>query len=341
MKISLILPTNRTSYSAVARIFETASLDPNKFELIVRDNSEDEAKRALLSRIDSPTLRLFTVPNRGSAENTVEALHLATGDFVFFMADDDWLSARGIEQLHALAVQVRDDESVVSLTGKYFIESSIAAGLFSYSSLDSADPATRMITYLNANAPNVLYYSAVRRSLATFCFTFLQSLPYKFSYHDQLISMLYLALGRTLQIERVVYCYDLGEWETSQKSLSKDRAAYIAAGLPLEFDRLHWLLCGMEGGFLLNSQLVADKRSYDSKQLADLWFASMFARFKHHYRETGYESGAINEGTLKLKNKWISEPEVNLNELLLDVCDILENINPAIADRYFRFWSSL
>jgi len=341
MKISLIIPSNRKSYSAMARILECASLDPSRFEVIVRDNSEDEAKRALLSSIDSPTLRLFTVPNRGAFENPIEALRLATGDFILFLGDDDWLSARGIEQLHALAAREIDDATVACFTGTYLIQTSTQSGLFRYPDLDSDNAAKRVASYFEAKAPNVLYYSAVRRSLATFCFSLLEQLPYKFSYHDQLIAMLYLALGRTLQVDQVVYFYDLGEWETSEKSLAKDRAMYVDAGLPLEIDRLHWLLCGMEGGFLLNSVLLSEKRTYDRKELSDLWFANMFTRFKHHYRETGYESSAINEGSLKLKAKWISESEVNLSELLFDVCEILEKADPAGAERYFKFWSSL
>jgi glycosyltransferase involved in cell wall biosynthesis len=341
MKISLLLPTNRKSYSAIARVLECSALDPAKFEVIVRDNSEDEAKRKLLTSIDSPALRVVTVPNHGAFENPIEALRLASGEFIFFLADDDWFSTRGMEQLHAMAAGANNDASVACVTGTYFIESSRQTGLFRYQQLDSDDPATRLAAYFEANAPNVLYYSGVRRSLANFCFGFMERLPYKFSFHDQLISMLYLALGRILQIDRVVYFYDLAEWETHEKSLSKDRAMYIQAGLPLEIDRLHWLLCAMEGGFLLNSRLLAERGHYDRQQLADLWFANMFARFKHHYREAGYESNVMGEGTSKLKNKWIGEREVNLNELLIDVCDVLESAAPAVADRYFQFWSTL
>ena len=83
MKISLIIPTNRKSYSAIARVLECASLDPERFEVIVRDNSGGEAKYALLSSIDSPTLRLFTVPNQVAFENPIESLRFATGDVLF------------------------------------------------------------------------------------------------------------------------------------------------------------------------------------------------------------------------------------------------------------------
>ena len=90
------------SYSAVARVLEAATLDSKKFELIVRDNSEDPLKQALLEKIEAPNLRSYTVCNRGGFENSIEALKLASGEFAFFLADDDWLSSRGLEQLHAL-----------------------------------------------------------------------------------------------------------------------------------------------------------------------------------------------------------------------------------------------
>ena len=259
MKISLIIPTNRTSYSAMARIFEAASLDPDKFEVIVRDNSENEEKRAILGAIKSPACRILLVPNRGGYENPAEALREASGDFVFFLADDDWISARGLNQLHSLAIQSAADSSVACLTGAYLIDTSTGTGFLQYSGLDSHEPAKRLASYLEANATNVLYYSAVRRELATFCFAFMESLPYKFSYHDQLMSIFYLALGRVLQVDRVVYHYDLGDWETAAGSLSKDKASYVAAGLPAEFDLLHWLFCALEGAFLLNSSCSRKK----------------------------------------------------------------------------------
>jgi hypothetical protein len=341
MKISLVIPTNRTSYSAVARVFEFVSLDPSKFELIVRDNSENEDKRTLLRKIDSPTLRFSTAPSCSAFENAIHALRLASGDFVFFVADDDWLSVRGLQQLHLLAIQAEVDTSVACLTGAYLLETSSATGFFQYKGLDSAEPAKRLASYLEANTTNFLYYSAVRRLSAAFCFAFMESLPYRFSYHDQLVSLLYLTLGRVLQVDRVVYYYDLGDWETPSGSLSKDRASYLQAGLPVEYDRLHWLFCAMEGAFLLKSRLLAQKVSFDCTTLSDLWFRSIFARFKHHDRESGQEQNAASAATLAVKNKWSAEPQIDLNELLLDVCDVLEIADSEGAKRYFDFWSTI
>jgi len=341
VKISLILPTNRTSYSAVARALESASLDVDKFELIVRDNSENDRKRAFLNQIESPNMRLVTVANCGAYDNFVEALRLATGEFVYLLADDDWVSSRGLMQLHALAAESEGDPSVGCITGAYLLETSSATGFFQYSGLNSPEPLNRLTSYLDANTTNFLCYSAVRRSLATFSSAFVGSLPYKFSFHDQLISLLYLTLGRILQINRVVYFYDLGDWETPEGSLSKDRAFYSQAGLPLEYDRLHWLFCALEGAFLLKSQLVAEKARYNTAPLADLWFQTMFNKFKCHNRESGYGQTTANFDTLQFRRNLLSQQDVDLNGLLLDLCDLLEIADSAGGERYFNFWSTL
>lgn len=340
MKISLVIPTNRSSYSAAARVLECASLDPNKFELIVRDNSENEDKRAILARIDSPALRLFTVPNSGPFENGVESMRLATGDFVLVLADDDWLSTRGVQQLHALAEQVGFDESVSCLTGTYLIEMANETRLFRYSNLESTDPAKRVSAFLDSGI-NVFYYSAIRRRWATFCFALVERLPYKFSYHDHLVSLLYLVVGRTCQIDRVLYSYDLGKWETAGGCVSQDQAMYVNAGLPVEIDRLHWLLCTLEGCYLLNSKLLSGASVYDRQQLIGVWFANMFARFKHDPRESDYEQTAMSAEIKKLKDKVLSQQQVDMGALLGDVCKVIEIADPAGAQRYFKFWSSL
>jgi hypothetical protein len=341
MKISVVMPTNRTSYSAIARAFDLASLDPSQFELIVRDNSENEDKRALLRKIDSPTLRLAIVSNCSAFQNAIDALQLASGDFVFFLADDDWLSARGLQQLHALAIQTEGDPSVACLTGAYVVEMAAATRFFQYRGLDSAEPAKRLESYLDANAANFLYYSAVKRSLADFCFAFMARLPYRFSYHDQLVSLLYLTLGRVLQCDRVVYSYELGDWESLPASLAKDRAWYVEAGLPVEYDRLQCLFCAMEGALLLRSGLVGGKVAFDRTPLSDLWFLRYFARFKHHDRESGSAQSPVTGAIERLRNKWSARPLIDLDELLRDVCEVLQIADTAGAKRYFDFWSTL
>jgi glycosyltransferase involved in cell wall biosynthesis len=340
VRISVVIPTNRRSLAASARVLEAASLDAEKFEVIVRDNSGDEKKRALLSSIRSPALCVFTVPNKGPTENFIEAQRLASGDFVYLVGDDDWFSTRGLDQLHTRMVSVYDDQTFESGTGDYLIETSTQTGFLRYANLECPSSHERLVGYLNARAPNVLFYSAVRKPLALRCASFLESLPYKLSFHDQLISLIYLAAGRIATIERVVYQYDLGTWETSHGTLNKDRATYRDAGLPIEIDRLHWLICGLEGALLLRSKFLSEfpfERELDSS----LWFRTNLAHFRHATREAGYAAGPINDASQRLRDKWLAESEPNLNELLLDISDVLELADPAGAERYFSYWSTI
>jgi hypothetical protein len=341
MIISLILPSYRHSYSALARMMEWSSLDPTKFELVVRDNSGNKEKRDFLGRLISPTLKIHSVDPCDAFENALSALRLATGDFVFFVADDDWLSIRGLEQLHTFIENNCSDASIGCFTGDYLVEATEYSYMFRYGAIDANDTHQRISSYLNSNASNFLYYSIVRRSLVETCFQFMDDLPYKFSYHDQVISLIYLTLGRVLKIERVVYGYDLGEWETAEKSLAKDRSIYVAAGLPIEYDRLHHLFCALEGALLLNSNLILDKVGENTAASADLWFQTMFSKFIHHRRELPASNSDADLAIMKFQGKLLAQNSWNYQELLLDFSEILEVADPAGAQRYFKFWSTL
>ena len=341
MKISLLLPTNRTSNSALARIFEAAALDPARFEVIVRDNSEDKQKEEILRSIHSGAMRLHSVPTCNAFANPIEALRLATGEFVLFQADDDWVFAKALSELHELATVVEHDPSVSCVTGGYLLETSSASGLFQYRNIDSEDSAIRLREYLTAGAPNVLFYSIVKRDNATLCFDFLERLPFHFSYHDQLVSLMYVALGRVPHLQRVFYHYDMSEWETMDKGYAKDQGFYVAAGLPPAFDRLHSLLCGLEGALLLNSALLAPRLSGQGTALASIWFAYHFERFRLLDRP-GIASGPEVPAVEAVRSKLLAQDDgVNFNEVLLDVTDAIDTVDQDGARRYFEFWSTL
>jgi hypothetical protein len=342
MKISLIIPTNRSSHQAIARVFEAAGLDSDRFEVIVHDNSEDEEKHRILRSIRSDAVRLHCVPACSAFENLIGALPLATGQFVLFQADDDWIFSKALLQLHELARSVEHDSSVSCISGTYLLETSTAYGLFQHRNIDANDAETRLREFLTANAPNVLFYSAVRRSLATLCFDVLERLPYHFSYHDQLVSLMYIALGRIPQVPRVFYNYDMGEWETQEKGFAKDQNFYIAAGLPVAFDRLHSLLCGMEGALLMTSSLLADQLAGHGEALARIWFAYHFERFRLLDRPLPAADAPAASSVEAIRRKLVARTrELNVNEILLDVADVIDGVDREGARRYFDFWSAL
>jgi hypothetical protein len=223
----------------------------------------------------------------------------------------------------------------------YVIELRAGSGFLRYAGIESSDAFARMMGYIQTKGPNALYYSVVKRSLLQFSLNFVSSLPYKFSFHDQLMVALWLAMGRALRVERLFYHYDQTEWETQEGTLAKDRAWYVNAGLPIELDRLHWLICGLEGALTLNSPRVSTMGSYDGRRVSELWFAAMFERLRHWDRELGWGPTPTNEAAKRLTEKWLASGEVNLHELLVDLCDVFEITDKSGAQRYFEFWSSV
>lgn len=341
MKISLVLPTHRSTNTAIARIIEWSSLSGDDFELIVRDNSENEKKREILNLIESKSLKLHFVQKCNPFDNWLEAMKLATGEFIFSLADDDFLSIRGIEQIYNLAKESIADTSISCITGDYILEASNTSGWLRYPKLDSDTAEQRIISYLEANATNCFYYSAVRRDIALLGANFITKLPYRLSYHDQLISALYLSLGKAKQINRIIYSYNLEQWETAETSRARDQSFYISAGLPIEFDRLHFLFIALEGALLLDSKMVIDRTTEDTSSASSTWFNTMFSKFIHIDRESDYGNTIANSSTSLLREKLLGTRTFNTNEILIDLCETIEKIDQKGAQRYFEFWSAL
>ena len=341
MKISIVLPSNRTSDAALARIFELGSLDPARFEVIVRDNSGNARKRQALESMEGSAVKPIFAAGAGPFENVIKSVRAATGDYIFPYADDDWLFARGLTSLYKLASEQLAAPNVSAITGVYLVESSRGCGPFSYDGIAEGRPLDRLRSFLNANVANYLYYSALKASVARFCFDFLEVIPAHFSFHDQLLSLSYLAHGAIPRVPRLLYCYDIGEWETMEATLSKDRSMYMKAGLPKEIDRLHWLICGLEGALLMRSAKMAASTGQDCTELGDLWFQFMFGRFINHDRENGLSETALGAGTRSVRQKWVDERSVDFGELLMDITEAIEISNLSLGEAYFKFWSSL
>jgi len=138
MKVSVIVPTHRVSPGALARIMEVSALDAQSFEVVVRDNSGDRSKVSALHGLASESVKVHAVAPCGAFENAIEAFRLATGEFVFFLADDDWISVRTLRRVHSLAAAALEDRSVASIHADTFIETSAGAGIVHYDGLDDA-----------------------------------------------------------------------------------------------------------------------------------------------------------------------------------------------------------
>src|SRR3954470_3642758 len=96
------------------------TLPPDELELIfVDDGSTDETP----ARLDAmagrhPHVRVQHIPNSGwPGKPRNVGLDMASGDFVFFADNDDWLERDGLERLHAMAIQDRADIVIGKVVG--------------------------------------------------------------------------------------------------------------------------------------------------------------------------------------------------------------------------------
>ena len=340
MLLSVLLPTNRSSLTAISRVAQVCSWAGPDVEVIVRDNSGNAEKRDLISRFQGDNCHIVTADPCEPLENLSELLRLAKADFIFCPADDDFSFDRAIKGMSELLGQCGNDPSVVGVTGHYVVETSYGSSIASYNGLDSDDVAARVTGYLNYGGPNVILYSALRREVILRTMEYFNSLPFFFSFHDQIQSLLFLLEGKFLKIERLLYCYDVGVWEANATAEDRDIAYYRAAGLDPVVNTIHWLLCAFEGAVLVrNSAMFPDHPLAQRQAIADRWFAAKFAAFVRGGRSV-YGS-EFEEGAERIRQRLLaSTGQLSFQGLLGEICNLFALSSMDKAKRYYEFWDA-
>lgn len=118
MKISVIILTyNRLPLVSTA-IDSLLAQTVTNFELILVDNGATDGTNRLLDRYASQDKRIKVIHkkkgNIGSGRNA--GLSLATGDYITFVDDDDWVSADFLDHLSQLALSHSSDISICNMS---------------------------------------------------------------------------------------------------------------------------------------------------------------------------------------------------------------------------------
>jgi hypothetical protein len=342
MHLSILIPTHRDSLLVCSRIAQACSWASDDIEVIVRDNSGSAEKRELLGKFQRDNCRMIFAEPCDGLENFFEVLRPAKGEFVFMIADDDFCFDHAIASLPRILASVRGDQSVIGVAGAYAIESSQGTSFATYKNLDSDDVAARLAGYLSYPGPNVLYYSPLRRVLFQRLLDFFaKTLPFYFSYHDQIACLLYLLNGKFVPLPRLLYLYDFGAWETGELAQKRDVGPYKSAGLDPAMNKLHWYLCGFEGAALiLNSSEFFNYPRPLRQSLADAWFAAMFARFKRNPRLT-FESPLATEAEKLCASLRTSTGQLSFQGMLAEISGFMALTAKKQAMDYFYYWDSL
>ena len=178
MRLSILMPSHRDDRKAISRIAQACSWAGPGVEVIVRDNSEKAGKRGLIEGFQADNFRLIFADECPAEVNAMAALDLARGDFVFFVGDDDLFLDRGIAAMAAAAEKFADDASVSGITGAYVVEEQRGSIFISYPDIASPDVVKRTFGYIGLQGPNLLFYSALRRTMILDCWRFLDETPF-------------------------------------------------------------------------------------------------------------------------------------------------------------------
>jgi len=341
MQLSVLLPTHRHDLLACSRIVQACSWASADVEVIIRDNSCNAQKRDMLANIQRDNCSLIFADECDALTNISELLRAARGEFIFCLADDDYCVDRAVGAIADTIKRLGKDASLAGVTGHYGIETSNASAVVNYQNVDSDDAVTRIKGYLNFSGPNVLNYSAQRRDMVLRVFAFMRAMPDIFSFHDQIMCLLYLMNGKFVPIKRLIYLYDLGLWEQPESGQKRDLDFYKAAGLDPAINKLHWFLCGFEGAVLArNSGLFPDLPIARRQAVADLWSSLMFIRFTRQTRLTFGSPFAEAAEKICAKLRDIKEPQT-FDTMLADICSLIALFSKEKAQTYFEFWDAV
>jgi glycosyltransferase involved in cell wall biosynthesis len=119
MRLSIVMPSHRDDRKAISRIAQACSWAGPGVEVIVRDNSEKAHKRRLIEGFQAENFRLIFADECSAEVNSLAALDVAQGDFVFFIGDDDLFLDRGVAAMAAAAEKFADDASVSGIAGTW------------------------------------------------------------------------------------------------------------------------------------------------------------------------------------------------------------------------------
>jgi hypothetical protein len=341
MQLSILLATNRTGLLACSRIAQACSWASPDIEVIVRDNSGDAQKREFLVLCQRDYCKIVVAEPCDILTNFTETFRLAKSEFVFVLADDDFCFDHAIAALPSVLGQYRNDPSVTGVTGAYVVEGSQGTSIMSYPNAESDDVVARVSGYLSYSGPNIFHYAPMRRDIVGRVFGFINAMPALFSFHDQILSLLYLLNGKFVRLNRLLYLYDVGVWEVGNSAQKRDVDFYKDAGLDPAINKLHWFLCGFEGAVLArNSDIFPDYPIAQRQVIADRWFSGMFMRFKGHPRLT-FESRFTGEADKLCAKLLTSTGQLSFQGMLAEICSLIALFSKDHAQRYHDFWSAV
>lgn len=333
--LSIVVPSRRSLEQSRFSL-ETALIYAEKRDavVIVSDNSADPAKAAWLKQ-QGKRVRYISSEAEDGVSNLLNALAYVQTPFLLPFADDDaiyGLDDRPPLDLSQLPPDVigvrpqtmnwRNDQGVVDV---------ITA------SLDGDTPSERISQYsASAGGNNALYYSIYRSALfAGVLKAFGNHHPTRGAYCDWSFIVSFLCCGKMLYDPALIYCYDLGQWNTSETAEASVNSLFRQAGLPETAWRFHHFLMFLDVHSLLCWRHLP-LRPMDRDDAMSINIKVNLEGFRKRVaRDPDLYSQEVKDAVGALGAE--TDPD-RLFTAILPVADILK---PGLANGYRRFFASL
>lgn len=242
MLLSILMPSNRPLATA-RRSIETALVfcQARGAELVISDNSGDEAKRRWLEGL-SPVLRYTQPAEAGLHANLRHLYDQAQTEFILMMGDDDEIFVVPDKPAVDLAALGPDHVGVRPLTAV----TNSAGKVIRVKDFGIADemPGARVMRYNeHAKGDNAAYYSIFRREpfVALHRF-FLDHHPVKGGYCDWSLAAAMFSFGKMAYDPSILFKYNHHRWDNPDKIDERMQDMYREAGLDADSDRFALLL---------------------------------------------------------------------------------------------------
>jgi glycosyltransferase involved in cell wall biosynthesis len=345
LKLSILMPSHRADSRALARILELSDLDPERFEVIVRDNSGNVGKRRFCQDRCSKALKYIPVSPCSGLDQITALLELASGDAILWLGDDDFISTDGLISAYAAASDCLPDPGYGGVTWQYAI---LGGGegnspIIKYPDLTCEDPNERLRRFLSVRQGNYIYYSILKRSLVNLSFNaiFSRKRPYIFGHSDVLCSLIHVAHSKIHQINELVFAYNNSNWLTQRAARETNERHYVGTGLPPEVNNLHYLILGIEGYLTLKSNLLRYSQVVVNDDVANLWLHDQVRSFVLKPREEGPLQSAISDQALKIRSQLRAGMSFTPAAIFNEVAKALKLEGESTPTNYENYWRTL
>ncbi|MCF1468084.1 hypothetical protein GOZ89_11850 [Agrobacterium vitis] len=330
-QLSIVVPSRR-SLDLGRFSLESALIAAEKLNavLIVSDNSGDPAKAEWLQGLGGRVRYLHSTAEDAVA-NLVNALNHVETPFLMPFADDDavyvldGLSAADLSSLPQDVIGVRpqtmmwrDDAGVADVVT---------------TNLDAETPSGRIQQYVNkTGGNNALYYSIFRSQLFTGILkTFNAHHPTRGAYCDWSFVATFLCCGKVLYDPALIYCYDIGQWNSAAALDASFDALLLQVGLPETARYYHEFLLFLDMHSLFGwRDLPLAAADRDDAIGANIRF-NLQVFCNRVARQPDLYPQAVKDAVAALGT--IADPET----LFATILPVADSLRPGLAEEYRRY----